>query len=218
MFHQDLEVIDAQSRNPFKSIARRKPHPSGIKKLQAYAGHLVGCGQREGAAPQRHQEAAGVRRTSGGVRSTGGSRTPAAPRSSRRTPDIWWGAVNGREPHPSGIKAYAWQPVWIGGKFPIDIGAEFTWGPALGYNTERPMVRNNLKYELMNILYNLASLYSQLAVAQSRGGKGLKAGAAGYFALAIGVLDHMRKGILPELRSWRSPKNGFGAEGESRGW
>ncbi|TIC97966.1 pH-response regulator protein palA/prr-1 [Colletotrichum higginsianum] len=70
-------------------------------------------------------------------------------------------AVNVREPHPSGIKklqAYAGQLAWIGGKFPIDIGAEFTWYPALGYNTERPMVRNNLKYELMNILYNLASL------------------------------------------------------------
>ncbi|KAK1975836.1 hypothetical protein LZ30DRAFT_334789 [Colletotrichum cereale] len=54
------------------------------------------------------------------------------------------------------------------------------------------MVRNTLKYKLMNILYNLASCYSQLAVAQSRGGKGLKT-AAEYFASASGVLDHMRK-------------------------
>lgn len=80
------------------------------------------------------------------------------------------------------------------------IGAEFTWYPALGYNTERPMVRNNLKYELMNILYNLASLYSQLAVAQSRTGtEGLKT-AAGYFSSAAGVLQHMQKEVLPELR------------------
>ncbi|EFQ34852.1 BRO1-like domain-containing protein [Colletotrichum graminicola M1.001] len=118
-------------------------------------------------------------------------------------------AVNVREPHPSGVKklqAYAGQLVWIGGKFPIDIGAEFTWYPALGYNTERPMVRNNLKYELMNILYNLASLYSQLAVAQSRGGEGLKT-AAGYFASAAGVLDHMRKEVLPELRMSDPPED-----------
>ena len=26
------------------------------------------------------------------------------------------------------------------------------------------MVRNNIKYELLNVLYNLAALYSQLAV------------------------------------------------------
>ncbi|KAF4885354.1 pH-response regulator protein palA/prr-1 [Colletotrichum fructicola] len=119
-------------------------------------------------------------------------------------------AVNVREPHPSGIKklhAYAGQLVWIGGKFPIDIGAEFTWYPALGYNTERPMVRNNLKYELMNILYNLASLYSQLAVAQSRTGtEGLKT-AAGYFSSAAGVLQHMQKEILPELRMSDPPED-----------
>lgn len=37
-------------------------------------------------------------------------------------------AVNVREPHPSGIKklqAYAGQLVWIGGKFPIDVGRYF---------------------------------------------------------------------------------------------
>ncbi|EWZ89268.1 pH-response regulator protein palA/rim20 [Fusarium oxysporum] len=119
-------------------------------------------------------------------------------------------AVNVREPHPSGIKklqAYAGQLVWVGGKFPIDIGAEFSWYPALGYNTERPMVRNNLKYELMNILYNLASLYSQLAINTPRGNtEGLKS-AANYFSLAAGVLSHMQKEILPELRMSDPPED-----------
>ncbi|KAK1570091.1 BRO1-like domain-containing protein [Colletotrichum navitas] len=112
-------------------------------------------------------------------------------------------------PRPRGIKtlqAYTGQLVWIGGKFPIDMGAEFTWYSALGYNTERRMVRNNLKYELMNILYNLASLYSKLAVALSRGKEGLKT-AAGYIALAAGVLDHIRKEILPELRMSDPPED-----------
>ncbi|KAK7420562.1 pH-response regulator protein palA/rim20 [Neonectria magnoliae] len=112
-------------------------------------------------------------------------------------------AVNVREPHPSGIKklqTYAAQLVWVGGKFPIDIGADFSWYPALGYNTERPMVRNNLKYELMNILYNLAALYSQLALNTPRGNTdGLKA-AANYFSLAAGALSHMKTVVLPELR------------------
>ncbi|KAL6901125.1 BRO1-like domain-containing protein [Trichoderma evansii] len=117
-------------------------------------------------------------------------------------------ATNVREPHLSGIKklqVYAGQLVWIGGKFPIDIGAEFTWYPALGYHTERPMARNNLKYELMNILYNLAALYSQLALNTPRGDtEGLKS-AANYFSLAAGVLSHVQKSVLPELRMSNPP-------------
>ncbi|KAH0496100.1 hypothetical protein TgHK011_003481 [Trichoderma gracile] len=117
-------------------------------------------------------------------------------------------AVNVREPHLSGIKklqVYAGQLVWIGGKFPIDIGAEFTWYPALGYHTDRPMARNNLKYELMNVLYNLAALYSQLALNTPRGDtEGLKS-AANYFSLAAGVLSHIQKAVLPELRMTDPP-------------
>ncbi|KAJ3515626.1 hypothetical protein NM208_g14940 [Fusarium decemcellulare] len=119
-------------------------------------------------------------------------------------------AVNVREPHPSGIKklqTYAAQLVWVGGKFPLDIGAEFSWYPALGYNTDRPMVRNNLKYELMNVLYNLASLYSQLAINTPRGNnEGLKS-AANNFSLAAGVLTHMQTQILPELRMSDPPED-----------
>ncbi|OTB04228.1 hypothetical protein M426DRAFT_165189 [Hypoxylon sp. CI-4A] len=113
-------------------------------------------------------------------------------------------AVNVREPHPSGVprlQAYAGQLVWISGKFPIDIGAEFTWYPALGYNTERPIVHNNLKFELANILYNLAALYSQLAIACNRSSTdGLKT-AASYFSQAAGVLTHMKNAVIPELRT-----------------
>lgn len=87
------------------------------------------------------------------------------------------------------------------------IGAEFTWYPALGYNTERPMVRNNLKYELMNVLYNLASLYSQLAISTSRANTdGLKT-AANYFSQAAGVLSHLKTTVLPELRMSDPPED-----------
>lgn len=62
------------------------------------------------------------------------------------------------------------------------------------------MARNNLKYELMNVLYNLAALYSQLALNTPRGDtEGLKS-AANYFSLAAGVLSHVQKSVLPELR------------------
>ncbi|ODA76182.1 hypothetical protein RJ55_08465 [Drechmeria coniospora] len=115
-------------------------------------------------------------------------------------------AVNVREPHVSGIsklQAYAAQLVWMGGKFPID----FTWYPALGYNTERPMVRNNLKYELMNVLYNLAALYSQVAVNNPRLTPDNLKVAAHNFNLAAGVLTHVQKEVLPELRMPDPPED-----------
>ncbi|TVY83955.1 pH-response regulator protein, partial [Lachnellula suecica] len=113
-------------------------------------------------------------------------------------------AVNVREPHTSGIKkisAYSGQLSWMGGKFPIDIGADFTWYPALGYNTERPISENNLKFELANILYNLSALYSQLAMSSNRGTtEGLRS-ACNYFCLAAGILSHTQREVIPELRT-----------------
>ena len=89
----------------------------------------------------------------------------------------------------------------------VQIGAEFSWYPALGYNIDRPIVRNNLKFELMNILYNLASLYSQLAINTPRGNtEGLKT-AANYFSLAAGVLSHLQTAVLPELRMSDPPED-----------
>ncbi|TQS32120.1 hypothetical protein Golomagni_07575, partial [Golovinomyces magnicellulatus] len=87
------------------------------------------------------------------------------------------------------------------------IGAEFTWYPAFGYSIDRPMVRNNLKYELMNVLFNLAALYSQLAINTPRGNTdGLKT-AANYFSLGAGVLLHMKTVVLPELRMSDPPED-----------
>ncbi|KAI1269770.1 pH-response regulator protein palA/RIM20 [Xylariaceae sp. FL1019] len=113
-------------------------------------------------------------------------------------------AVNVHEPHPSGLKklqAYAAQLVWISGKFPIDIGADFTWYPALGYNVERPIVHNNLQFERANIVFNLAALYSQLATGSNRAStEGLKT-AASYFSQAAGVLAYLKNDIIPDLRT-----------------
>lgn len=78
---------------------------------------------------------------------------------------------------------------------------DFTWYPALGYNTERPLSQNNLKFELANVLYNLAALYSQLAISSNRGTtEGLRA-ACNYFCLSAGVLSYIKSEVIPELRS-----------------
>lgn len=113
-------------------------------------------------------------------------------------------AVNSLEAHVSGIQKltlYAAQLVWISGKFPIDIGVEFAWYPALGFNTQRPESQNNLRFELANILYNLAALYTQLAVSLNRStSDGLKA-ACNYFCQAAGVIAHLKDTVITDLRT-----------------
>ncbi|PGH32621.1 programmed cell death 6-interacting protein [[Emmonsia] crescens] len=113
-------------------------------------------------------------------------------------------AINVQEPHVSGVSrlvAYAAQLKWLGGKFPIDVGVEFSWYPAFGFNTSRPISQNNLRFELANILFNLAALYSQLAVSISgTDPENLKI-ACKYLCNAAGVLVHLRTDILPDLRS-----------------
>ncbi|KAF8544034.1 BRO1-like domain-containing protein [Trichophaea hybrida] len=113
-------------------------------------------------------------------------------------------AMHVQEPHESGIRKlteYAAQLQWIGGKFPIDIGADFTWYPALGYNTQKPVIQNNLQFERVNILYNLAALYSQLGTTScTTSMAGLKA-ACNYYCASAGVLKYLHESVIPELRS-----------------
>uniref|UniRef100_A0A093W407 pH-response regulator protein palA/RIM20 n=1 Tax=Talaromyces marneffei PM1 TaxID=1077442 RepID=A0A093W407_TALMA len=113
-------------------------------------------------------------------------------------------AVNVQEPHVRGISrlvAYAAQLKWLGGKFPVDVGVDFSWYPAFGFNTTRPIVQNNLRFELANVLFNLAALYSQLAYSLNRTtSDGLKQ-ACNYFSQGAGVIAHLRKDIIPDLRA-----------------
>ncbi|KAF4217923.1 hypothetical protein CNMCM8980_008241 [Aspergillus fumigatiaffinis] len=113
-------------------------------------------------------------------------------------------AINVQEPHVSGISrlvTYAAQLKWLGGKFPVDVGVEFPWYPAFGFNTTRPISQNNLRFELANILFNLAALYSQLAFSVNRTtSDGLKQ-ACNYFCQSAGVLLHLRADVLPDLRT-----------------
>lgn len=113
-------------------------------------------------------------------------------------------AISVQEPHISGIRrltAYSAQLRWIGGKFPIDIGVDFPWYPALGFHTDTAVLQNNVRFELANILYNLGALYSQLAFSTNRNsGEGLKT-AAQYSSAAAGVLAFLRTQIIPDMRS-----------------
>ncbi|KAI7354763.1 BRO1-domain-containing protein [Hortaea werneckii] len=119
-------------------------------------------------------------------------------------------AVASLEAHSSGVRklqGYAAQLVWMGGKFPVDIGADFTWFPSLGYHSHHPQTENNLRFELANIVFNLAAMYSQLALSSNRAtADGLKT-AASNFCLAAGVIQHLKTSILPELRNAAPPED-----------
>jgi programmed cell death 6-interacting protein len=112
-------------------------------------------------------------------------------------------AINVQEPHSSGVKrlaTYAGQLRWMRGKFPVDIGVDFTWYPAMGFNTNKSTSMNNLRFEYANVLYNLAALYSQLAVALNRTtAEGLRT-ASNYFCQAAGVLEYLRTEAIPDMK------------------
>lgn len=61
--------------------------------------------------------------------------------------------------------------------------------------------QDNLRFELVNVLFNLAAMYSQLALASNRSTpEGLKA-ACNYFAQAAGVISHIKTVSLPDMRT-----------------
>lgn len=61
--------------------------------------------------------------------------------------------------------------------------------------------QDNLRFELANILFNLAAMYSQLAMASNRStGEGLKT-ACNYFCFAAGVLSHLKNTVIPDMRT-----------------
>ena len=113
-------------------------------------------------------------------------------------------AVTSIDPHITGIRkisAYAAQLIWVGGKFPVDIGVEFTWYSALGFNTQVAVSESNLRFELANVLFNLAALYSQLALSLNRTtAEGLKT-ASSYLCQAAGVVEYLRTEVVPDMRT-----------------
>ena len=113
-------------------------------------------------------------------------------------------AINVQEPHSTGARRltlYAAQLRYMGGKFPIDIGVDFPWYSALGYHKDKPTLQNNVRFELANVLFNLAALYSQLSFSSNRTtSDGLKI-AAQYGIAAAGTLFFLRTEIIPDMRS-----------------
>ncbi|CAO3682458.1 unnamed protein product [Umbelopsis vinacea] len=98
------------------------------------------------------------------------------------------------------IKYYG-QLVFIGSKFPIDVGADFPWYPAFSANGGKPIAYRNLNYEKACILYSIAAMQSQLGNSENRAtAEGVRK-ACMYFQNAAGAFKHLQDVVIPEIRT-----------------
>jgi len=61
--------------------------------------------------------------------------------------------------------------------------------------------QDNIRFELANVLYNLAAMYSQIALSSNRStSDGLKT-ACNHFCSAAGVISHLKTVVIPDMRT-----------------
>ncbi|PAV16120.1 pH-response regulator [Pyrrhoderma noxium] len=103
--------------------------------------------------------------------------------------------------HVSGTQAaikYNAQLTFILTKLPVDIGLDVPCFPAL-LPSDTPVILRNLAYERAATLFNLAALYSQLAIAEDHAHPdGIKRASA-YYQNAAGSLSYLIGSALPAL-------------------
>ncbi|CAG8560890.1 7713_t:CDS:10 [Diversispora eburnea] len=94
---------------------------------------------------------------------------------------------------------YYGQLVFIGSKFPIDVGIEFPWYSAFS-DEKKPISHRNFYYEKACVLFNVGVMYSQLGVSENRATpEGVKK-ACKHFQLAAGCFKHLNESVIPEMR------------------
>ncbi|KAJ1814999.1 pH-response regulator protein palA/rim20 [Coemansia sp. RSA 2598] len=94
---------------------------------------------------------------------------------------------------------YYGQLCFILSKFPADVGIKFTWYSA--FDPESSVTCQDLYYERACVLFNIGSIYSQLACRESRNDKDSLTKAFGYFQSAAGVFHLLQHKIVCECRS-----------------
>ncbi|CAG8441901.1 126_t:CDS:10 [Dentiscutata heterogama] len=95
---------------------------------------------------------------------------------------------------------YYGQLVFIGSKFPIDVGIEFPWYSAFPNNEKKPVSHKNFYYERACVLFNIGAMYSKLGVSESRlTPEGVKR-ACQYFQNSAGCFKHLDSLVIPEMR------------------
>ncbi|CAG8477414.1 9472_t:CDS:10, partial [Racocetra persica] len=98
------------------------------------------------------------------------------------------------------LQKYYGQLVFIGAKFPIDVGIEFPWYSAFPNNEKKPVAHKNFYYERACVLFNIGAMYSKLGISESRlTPEGVKR-ACQYFQNAAGCFKHLDNVVVPEMR------------------
>ncbi|KAF8968115.1 BRO1-like domain-containing protein [Flammula alnicola] len=104
----------------------------------------------------------------------------------------------GKTSEKTALVGYHAQLVSILTKLPTDIQLSIAYAPVFDESAV-PITLNNLGFERACVLFNLASLYSQLGVAEDRSTtEGIKRAAANY-QQAAGTLSFLRNSVLPKL-------------------
>ncbi|KAI8079737.1 BRO1-like domain-containing protein [Halteromyces radiatus] len=95
---------------------------------------------------------------------------------------------------------YYSQLVFLGTRFPLDVGLDYPWYPA--FQTKGKLVkRTNLNYEKANILFTIGAVYSQLGSTETRiSTEGIRK-ACSYYQYAAGCFKYIAREIIPDLRS-----------------
>ncbi|KAI8342262.1 BRO1-like domain-containing protein [Chlamydoabsidia padenii] len=96
---------------------------------------------------------------------------------------------------------YYSQLVFLGTRFPLDVGLEYPWYPAFQQQNKKLVKRTNLNYEKANILFTIGAVYSQLGSTETRiSTEGIRK-ACSYYQYAAGCFKYISREIIPDLRS-----------------
>ncbi|CAN6607818.1 pH-response regulator protein palA/Rim20p [Trichomonascus vanleenenianus] len=93
------------------------------------------------------------------------------------------------------LKYYA-QLLVLSIKFPSDIGIDLTWYNTLGYSNSAASTYSTVEFEQINVLYNIAALYSSLAFNQPEDPDSIKL-SYNYFQLSAGVFRYLLEIAVP---------------------
>ncbi|KAG0167349.1 pH-response regulator protein palA/rim20 [Apophysomyces sp. BC1015] len=95
---------------------------------------------------------------------------------------------------------YYSQLVFIGSRFPVDVGLSFSWYPAFD-TTKGAMTHSNLNYEKACVLFTMGAIFSHLGCNESRiSTEGIRK-ACNYFQHAAGCFKYVQTDILPDMRT-----------------
>ncbi|KAI0001514.1 BRO1-like domain-containing protein [Russula compacta] len=106
------------------------------------------------------------------------------------------------------VLAYHAQLAFILTKLPADVSLDIPYAPAFSPD-EIPVSLPNLHFERCCLLFNLASLYSQLGLAEDRTTPDCLKRASAFYQNSAGTFSYLRTSAWPKLRASLPEEDGF---------